>query len=414
MAVSAGPPSLCMRPLHGLNVLDLTWHVAGPYATKLLADYGADVLKVERPGAGDPARGYGPFPGDVPHPERSGAFLHLNTNKRAVTLNLKSETGRSILLEMVASADVLVESFSPRVMSSLGLGYDALAAVNPGLVMCSLSNFGQTGPYRDWKATGSVIHALAGLAVSAGIAEREPLKPADGLMEYQAGSMAATAIMGAALRQQWTGAGQHIDVAVYEVIASSVDRRMTGLLGYSYTGQIYTRAPLQDTALPFGSFPCKDGYVTFVVSPPARWTRFVEMLGHPELLDDPRLRQPTAWSDPAVKERIDGMFYPWLLERTKQEVMEAAQTARIAATAVNTPVDVLNDRHLLARRFWRAGEHPEAGTLPYAGPSFYMDGGGWDLKRTAPLLGQHNEEVYRGALGISPAELANLKAEGVV
>ena len=179
-----------MQPLTGMTVLDLTWHVAGPYATKMLADYGAEVLKVERPLTGDPARTYGPFPGDIPHPERSGTFLHLNTNKRSITADLKSETGKRMVRELARDADVLVESFSPHVMASLGLDYPALARVNPRIVMCSLSNFGQAGPYRDWKATDMTINALSGLMLTTGVADKPPLKPADHLMAYQAGSLA--------------------------------------------------------------------------------------------------------------------------------------------------------------------------------------------------------------------------------
>ena len=402
------------QPLAGLKVLDLTWHVAGPYATKLLADYGADVLKIERPSSGDPARSYGPFPGDAPHIERSGTFLHLNTNKRSITLNLKSATGRKLLEALVGTSDVLVENFSPGVTARLDLDYESLAAVNPRLVMCSMSNFGQTGPYRDWKATNHTMTSLGGLAITNGVAEREPLKTPDHLLEYQAGGTAAAAIMGAALHQTWESVGQHIDVSIHEVVCASPDRKMTGLLGYAYTGQSYVRSPMLETALPFGAYPTSDGYAYLVVSPSARWTRFVKMLGRDDLLDDPDLRRPDAWSDPALKDRIDGISYSWLLDRTKRQVMTEGQRARIASSALNTPLDALSDEHLVDRGFWRTGEHPQAGRLPLAGPSFYVDDGGWELRRTAPLLGEHNAEVYVGELGLPPEDLCRLRAWGVI
>ena len=159
------------QPLAGLKVLDFTWHLAGPYASKLLADYGADVVKVERPGVGDPARRYGPFPGDRPHPERSGLFLHVNTNKRSITLDLRDDSAKAIALELAREADVVMESFSPGVMDAFGLGCQALREVNPRLVMCSLSSYGQTGPYRDWKATDMTMYALAGSLKNDGGAE---------------------------------------------------------------------------------------------------------------------------------------------------------------------------------------------------------------------------------------------------
>ena len=143
--------------LSDLRVLDFTHYIAGPYATKLLADYGADVLKVERPGSGDGARRIGPFPGDVPHPEKSGTFLHLNTNKRSLTLNLKSSEGRDIVKRIAENVDVVVESFPPGRMDTYGLGYETLRAINPDIVMTSISNFGQTGPYRDFKASDIII-----------------------------------------------------------------------------------------------------------------------------------------------------------------------------------------------------------------------------------------------------------------
>ena len=402
-----------MQPLAGLNVLDLTWHVAGPYATKLMADYGANVLKIERPG-GDPARRYGPFPNDVPHQERSGTFLHLNTNKRSITLNLQTARGQDLFNELARDADVIVESFAPRVLPSLGLDYQALSQINPRVIMCCLSNFGQTGPYRDWKATDFTLHAIGGQTVSTGVAENQPLKGTDHLMEYQAGSMAALAVMGAVLHQHWEGVGQQLDVAIYEVVQTSADRRMTALLGYEYNGKPSTRAPMLPTALPLGYFPCKDGHACMVVAPPARWTRFMGLIGREDLIDDPRFESPAVWASPEIKEEIDGMFYPWLLDRTKQQVMEEAQAARIATAAISNPLEVLNDPHFRARNFFRRAGHPEAGDLPYAGPSFFIEGGGWELSSTAPLLGQHNREVSPGRLGLSSLELSQLRAEEVI
>ena len=402
------------QPLLGVKVLDLSWHVAGPYATRLLADYGADVLKVERPALGDPARSFGPFPKDEPHPERSGTFLHLNANKRSITANLKTEAGKEIIKELARWADLVVESFSPGVLSSLGLDYTVLSGINPSLVMCSISNFGQTGPHRDWKATDLTLYALAGSLLGMGESEREPLKNGEHLLEYQAGSIGAVAIMGALFHRGRGGQGQHVDISIHEVGSASADRRMTALLGYAYTGLSFTRQPIIGRALPSGAIPCEDGFVTVSVVPPARWTRFMEMIGRPDLIDDPDFRRPDAWTDPATKDRIDLLFYPWLADRTKQEIMEEAQAARIASGAIKNVVEVLEDPHLRERRFWQEGDHPMAGPLPYAGPSFRMEGDGWQLRSTAPLLGQHNEEVLLGQLGFSPQELAILREGGSI
>ena len=160
--------------LADVRVLDFTWYIAGPYCTKLLADYGADVIKVERPGLGDPSRRMGPFPQDVPNPEKSGLFLHLNTNKRGITLNLKTALGRRIAEQLARRADVVVESFSPGVMASLGLGYAALEKLNHAVVMTSVSNFGQTGPYRDFQMSELVLSAMGTSMKTCGQPDREP------------------------------------------------------------------------------------------------------------------------------------------------------------------------------------------------------------------------------------------------
>src|SRR5687768_15394925 len=164
--------------LADLRVLDLTHYIAGPYCTKLLADYGADVIKIERPDSGDPARRYGPFPHDEPHPEKSALFLHLNTNKRGITLDLKTSAGKAMFVELVRKVDVLVENFQPRVMPSLGFSHEQLVRVNPRLVMTSISNFGQTGPYRDYKAQDILMYAMGGPMHQTGAPHREPVKMA--------------------------------------------------------------------------------------------------------------------------------------------------------------------------------------------------------------------------------------------
>ena len=179
--------SLPEQALSDIKVLDLTHHIAGPYCTKLLADYGADVLKVEKPGSGDPTRKMGPFLGDEPHPDKSSLFLHLNTSKRGITLDLKTQTGKKIFRQLVKDVDILVENFSPGVMPSLGLDYKELEKITPKLVMTSISNFGQTGPYRDFKASELIIYGMGGAMNETGMFDRYPLKKAGNVVQYQVG-----------------------------------------------------------------------------------------------------------------------------------------------------------------------------------------------------------------------------------
>src|SRR4029453_3004946 len=223
--------------LADITVLDLTHHIPGPYCTKLLATYGAEVIKIERPGTGDPARQAGPFPGDVPHLEKSGLFLHLNTNKQSVTINLQHARGQALVRELVKQVDVVVENFAPRVLPALGLSYTDLEPLNPRLVMTSISNFGQTGPYRDWRAQDIVIYAMGGAMNLTGLPDRAHPQLALNLMAYQGGNVAAAATMTGVLGAGRLGTGQHIDVSLCEVHAGCIDRRTTSLLGYQYTGE---------------------------------------------------------------------------------------------------------------------------------------------------------------------------------
>jgi crotonobetainyl-CoA:carnitine CoA-transferase CaiB-like acyl-CoA transferase len=400
--------------LADLRVLDLTHHIAGPYCTKLLADYGADVIKIERPDGGDPARRYGPFPHDEPHPEKSALFLHLNTNKRGITLNLKTSAGKELVAELVRRVDVVVENFSPRVMPRLGLAYDTLERLNPRLVMTSISNFGQSGPYRDYKAQDILIYAMGGPMHQTGVAEREPMKMAGNLMQYQGGTMAATATLVGVWGAQLQGFGQHIDVSLFETQAGSVDRRSTFLAAYAYAGETFPRqASGAQGLLPRGIYPCQDGYVCIHVTN-EWWPRLAQMLGRPDLLTDPKFATAAARLRVEHQGEFDAIFYPWLLTRTKQEIMERAQAARVLATAVNTPEDVLRDRHFQARGFFVEVDHPSAGRVTQPGPPFRMGETPWCIRRCAPHLGQHNEEVYGGVLGLSKEELMVLREQGVI
>ena len=271
------------RALQGVRVLDLTQHVAGPYCTKLLADFGADVIKVERP-QGDSARSLPPFAGDEPHQERSLLFAYLNTNKKSITLDLKTATGKSLLHRLLADTDIVVENFTPRVMPSLGLDYDSLSAINPSLVMVSISNFGQTGPYRDYKAADIVHYALGGLMYIFGSADREPLKHALRQTQFKAGTNAATAALIGWYHQQFTGEGQHIDISIQECVASAL-RDTTSL--YTYVGSTRQRQPAYTGDMPRSPVPTKDGYIVPIhFGGAVDWDGVADFIDAPDLKDE--------------------------------------------------------------------------------------------------------------------------------
>ena len=402
--------------LSDIKVLDLTHYIAGPYCTKLLADRGADVIKIEKPGKGDGARRLGPFFGNEPHPEKSGLFLHLNTNKRGITLNLKSGSGKKLFKELLKGIDILVENFSPRVMPGLGLGYDTLEKVNPKLVMTSISNFGQNGPYRDFKTAELIISGMGHAMNTQGDPEREPVKMAGNLMQYQAGVIAAIATMTALFTARQQGIGQHVDISVMEVHLGSMDRRAQNLLGHAYNPtEVSERAPYGVGAgFPGGNYPCKDGYFSIVGG--ARfgfWPRTVAMLDMPELLEDPRFCTPEAQGKLENYEAFTQIFLPWCMEHTKEEIMALGQEKRVLVAPVNNAEDLVNDPHMKARDSFMDIDHPMVGKIKYPKAPFRASGAPFEIKRPAPLLGKHNEEVY-GRLGYSQEELVKLSETGVI
>ncbi len=399
-------------PLASLRILDLTQGIAGPYCTKLFSDYGADVVKIERPGGGDVARRLGPFPGDEPHHDRGGMFLELNTSKQSVTLNLTTITGRLILRRLAADVDLVIESFRPGALARLGLDAAALAEVNSRVTLVSLSNFGQSGPYRDLEADDLLAYAMGGVLAVTGGEDREPLKIGVYAPLFLAGATAAAMTFGALLGARRTGQGERVDISIMDVLAASMDRGGPNLMAWSYSGELMARRTRvrRTSALPGGVYPCADGYVQ-VITQANWWERFCRTIDRPELIDDPRLRQNLL--NPEFTDEMDALFYPWLMAHTKQEVMEKAQSHGLPVSALNTMEDVFRDPHLRARGFFTTLDHPATGPLEYPGLPFRMLGTPGELRR-APLLGEHTVDVLTGRLGYTREELVILRERNIV
>jgi crotonobetainyl-CoA:carnitine CoA-transferase CaiB-like acyl-CoA transferase len=379
----------------------------------MLADYGADVIKVERPGNGDMARSMGPFPDDIPHPEKSGLFLHLNTNKRGITLDLKSATGQRMLLELVKQVDVVVESFAPRTLPSLGLSYERLEEVNPKVILVSISNFGQTGPYRDYKASEMVLHGMGGNLHSLGSPDREPTKYGTEVALRQAGLIAATATMTALFARELRGEGEHVDVSIYETQAGTQDRRAPQLMTAQFVHQVFPRRT-PGSAMASGTLPCKDGYIT-LTGGGNRFPRVLLMLEQPELMEDPRFATPTARSKPENAEAFNReILRPWLMQHTMQEAWALAQKARVLSGPIYDAEALLSDDHFRDRGMWVDIDHPVAGQFEFPGRPIIMGETPWELRRPAPLLGQHNEEVLGETLGYGRQELVRLRGLNVI
>jgi len=406
-------------PLQGVRVIDLTQCIAGPYCTKLFADHGAEVIKIEPPSSGDVARSMAPFWHDEPHLEGSGLFLHLNTNKKSVALDASKEAGRKVVLDLTREADILVESLAPGSMAAWGLDYTTLEKINPRLVMTSISNFGQTGPYRDYKMTEITLYALGSTMQVTGMPDRPPLKLGLTVENVYAGMVSATATMGAFMGAVVNGEGQYVDMALMEIQAGNQDRAVQGHMIYQYIGGPtggWTRSgggSQGRNLLPVGVYPCADGYVQFFTLQPL-WDRVCKMIGREDLIDDAYFTAPENFSGNAeVKAEFDAVLLEWLLQHTKREVMERSQACGYMCGAINTMEDVFADPHLAERGFFAEVNHPHTGPLRYPGAQFKMSETPWRAGR-APLLGEHTHEVLTDLLGYGEAELAALRQQGAI
>ncbi|MFP6595068.1 MAG: CoA transferase [Dehalococcoidia bacterium] len=398
-----------------LMVLDLSHYVAGAYCGKLLAAFGAEVIKIEAPGVGDGARQIGPFPDGNADPEASALYLYLNTGKKGLTLDLASDGGATIFKELVAQADVLIENFAPGVMESMGLDYATLSAINPRLVMASISNFGQSGPYRDYRADTMVEMALSGQMYINGDPEREPLSSTGYQPSYQSALYAYSGIMAALIARDRDGKGQYVEISIQEAMAS--EHQFT-LNGFTASGKIRMRSGNRYGSVhPTTILPCKagedgrPGLVSLGISDPTQYVLFLQLLDLSELLDDPKFSNPQLCAQNQVE--FDALIRPWFMEHTADEIVHALQDNRIPAAFVNEVSDVLDDPQYEFRGFWKEIDHPVSGTRRYAGLPYHLTEAPPVYER-ANLLGEHTDEVLAGKLGYDEGRLAELHEGGVI
>ena len=386
--------------LDGVRVVDLSRDVAGPYASRLLAEQGADVVKIEPPG-GDPSRAFGPFPNDEAHPERSGLFLHLNRNKRSTVLDPASDAG--VIRSLAATADILIEDYPPGRAAEWHWGWETLAALNPRLVMVSITPFGQTGPYRDYRGSELTLQAMGGPLVTNGHADREPLKLGGHYAHYHAGIGAALAALMALRRAEAGGRGDWIDLAVYECQAGCRDRRVIQLTVAAYTGLCGGRLVSSRRSFAIGVRRCADGYVNIMGAGAARLPRLLTMIGETEA---------AAQIDPLdlgteQRDVFEAAYSQWLATRRKRDAVAQAQAHGLLAGAFNTIADVLDDPHYQARGAWDVVDHPETGPLVYPGRPFTISGAKRAKPVRAPLLDEHGNAVRGAARASKPSVAAS-------
>ncbi|MCS5657800.1 MAG: CoA transferase [Dehalococcoidia bacterium] len=393
--------------LDGIRVLDLGTEVSGPFCSKLLADYGADVIKVELPGVGDSSRRTGPFAGDDPNPEKSIPFLYINTNKRGVTLDTRSSSGRGLLEALLQTADVLVENVPPAQADELGLDYAGLTRKNRRLVVTSITAFGQSGPYRDYSATDLVNYAFSGLMYHTGDSDREPLHNSLNQSLYVAGANAAVATSAALFHRMATGRGQHVDVAAVECLAAHL---VQPIPYYTYMGAIKGRRPVRGSGFE-ELMPARDGYVIPSVQGSQPWATIAGLIGLEEL-QDPRFATGSGRIE--YGEEVKQLLIQGLAEWDRKPLFVTSGERRLVFGMAQDAGDLFDCQQLRERDFFVDVDHPVAGRAEYPGMGSKLSGGVYEIRRPAPLLGQHNTEVYRDELGYSAQDLVILRASGVI
>lgn len=395
------------RPLEDLKILDLTWVLAGPYASMILCDLGADVIKVERPPWGDIARTTGPYQNNW-----SGYFFSVNRGKRGVSIDLAEPEGKDLLRQLVANVDIVMENFTPGTMERLGLGYEALAEINPRLIMASTSGFGQTGPYQSRPALDIIVQAMGGVMSITGEPGGPPVRPGASYGDIAAGLYTVVGILSAVHERERSGLGQHVDISLLDCQVSVLEN---AFMRYFVTGKppepLGTRHP---AATPFQAFPTSDGWVVVALGfgIENQWGLLCGFLGLPELIDDERFNtSPRRTANHAVLEPI---LFEAFRQRTTDEWLDDFLQAGIPCGPINSIPQAASDPQIQSRGMLQEVTHPEAGTIPLANTPFHMSRSEAGIKGPPPSFGEHTRDVLHELLGLDDDAVDALVERGVV
>lgn len=391
--------------LSGLRVIDLTRVLAGPYATMILGDLGAEVIKIERPGEGDDSRSYGPYQNG-----ESAYFMSLNRNKRSMTLDLKQPEGKEIFLGLIKQADILVENYRPGAMERLGLGYEQLREVNPRLVYAAISGFGHTGPYRDRAAYDGVVQAMGGIMSITGSAGGQPTRVGPSIGDLAAGLFGTIGILAAIESRHQTGLGQKVDVAMLD---SQVALLENAISRYLVTGEVPRPAGNRHSSIvPFEPFRTSDGEVMIAAGNDALWQKLCTAIGRPDLAADPRFR-----TNPLRNQHYDEL-QPLLgaafAEKTTEQWLAIMDQAGVPNGPINSVDQVLRNPQVQAREMIIDVEHPVAGKVTVPGIPIKLSATPGAIRLPAPVLGQSTDEILRDLLGYNEERIAALKAKGAI
>ena len=400
-------------PLDGVRVIDLTRILAGPFASMLMADLGADVIKVEQPGTGDPARGNGPFlspaGGETNEQEFSSYFMSINRGKRGAALDLANPKGREALLRLVETADVLMENFRPGAMARLGLDYEAVRARNPRVVMCSVSGFGQTGPYAQRPALDVIVQGMGGMLSITGEPGGGPVRPGASIGDITAALFATVAVQSALIERERSGEGQFIDIGMLDCQVAIMENAFTRYFALGQIPQpLGTRHP---SSTPFQAFRTSDGHVVVAIMGGStdQWPLFCAAIDHVELIDDERYA--TGWSRTQNYDALIPVIEEAMLTKTTAEWVETLNGMGVPAGPVQNIAQVAADPQVNHRDMFVELPHPALGPVTFTGNPIKLSRTPSGPSRVPPRLGEHTDEVLAEA-GLSPADIAALRSDG--
>ncbi len=390
--------------LDGIRVIDLSRHLAGPFAAMTLGDLGADVIKVEAPGRGDDTRGYPPFWNGI-----SCYYLSANRNKRSVTVNLQTSEGQEIVRRLVRDSDILIENFRPGATERWGLGYDDLRVLNPRLIYCAISAVGRDGPDRDRAGVDLLMQAYGGLMSITGEAGRPPVRVGTSVVDLTAGANAVQAILAALYVRERTGRGQRVESSLLEGQVSWLTYHAVSYFG---TGQVPERiGSAHASVAPYGAYPTGDGFLVIAVASDALWRRFCQAIGHAELLEDPRFA--TNADRCANRDELDGVLIPMLAEYDSRSWAERMDAAGVPSSPVNTIDTVLSLPQIAHREMVIETPRDEIPDLRLPGIAIKLDETPGSIRRPPPLLGEQTGEVL-AQFGYTEEEIARFRAAGIV
>jgi CoA:oxalate CoA-transferase len=400
------------RPLTGVRIIGMEQYMSAPYCTLLLADAGAEVIKIERPGLGDPRRAIPPFVQGEQGGKVAGGFIAYNRNKKSLTLNLRSPEAQEIYRNLVKVSDVVVENLRPGAVTKMGLDYPALKAINPRLVYAAISGFGRLagyeGPYGQRPAFDIVAEAMSGMMHLVGFADKPPSWTIYGLADIYTGMCAAFGIMQALFMRERTGQGQFVDSAMFDNMLA-LNERMVML--YSLTGQEPQRGRLRHL-YPRGAYRCSDGYLAMNVPDDLIWRRLCQAMDRPDLVDDPRSADGTARAGNA--DLLDPIIEDWLADKTRAEAEELLNQQGVPVGPVYTAQEVFSDPQVAARKMLVPVDDPEVGTYHFARTPSMLSSAPELVVNPAPRLGEHNHQILGELLGYPASEIERLEREKII